>query len=145
MLSQRSTHYWLWFLLFGLVSAAVAWSRVHGLDAESTWLLVSGFLGLVFGSRLLGRSFSRPYDLIIGLLFFGVGILGVLHNFGINLVVHNPSVPPGAVDSTSVLGLSLSLPYALIHSVLGLTSLNHGLKPKAVAPAVTVGATPMAA
>jgi hypothetical protein len=33
----------------------------------------------------------------------------------------------------------MSLPYALIHAVLGLTSLNHGLAAKAATPTVVVG------
>lgn len=45
MLSQRSTHYWLWFLLFGVVSSIVAVTRQHSLDSESVWLLVTGMLG----------------------------------------------------------------------------------------------------
>jgi hypothetical protein len=49
------------------------------------------------------------------------------------------TVSKGTFDTTSILGLSLSLPYALIHAVLGLTSLNHGLAPKTAAPGVMVG------
>ena len=30
MLSQRNTHYWLWFLLFGVVSALVTISKGEG-------------------------------------------------------------------------------------------------------------------
>jgi hypothetical protein len=138
MLAQRSAHYWLWFLLFGLVSTVVAWSHTHALDAESTWLLVTGLLGLVFGSRVFGHGFARPYDLLVALLFTGVGMVGILHNLGIDLAVHNSRVPAGAIDSAAVLGLSLSLPYALIHTVLGMTSLNHALKAKMPTPSVTV-------
>jgi hypothetical protein len=74
-----------------------------------------------------------------------VGLLGVLHNLNINLVSNGASLPRGAVDAGSILGLSLTLPYALIHAVLGLTSLNHGLKAKAASQTVTVGATSAAA
>jgi hypothetical protein len=125
MLSQRNTHYWLWFLLFGVVSALVNWSQGNGITTETLWLLITGFLGLVLG--LLVPALARPFDLVIGGLFTLVGLLGILHAFGVNLVPSG-NVPPNALDTTAILGLSLSLPYALIHTLLGLTSLNHGLR-----------------
>jgi hypothetical protein len=125
MLSQRNTHYWLWFLLFGVVSALVNWSQGNGISTETLWLLITGFLGLILG--LFVPALARPFDLVIGGLFTLVGLLGILHAFGVNLVPSG-SVPPNALDTTAILGLSLSLPYALIHTLLGLTSLNHGLR-----------------
>ena len=125
MLSQRNTHYWLWFLLFGVVSALVNWSQGNGITTETLWLLITGFLGLVLG--LLVPALARPFDLVIGGLFTLVGLLGILHAFGVNLVPSG-NVPPNALDTTAILGLSLGLPYALIHTLLGLTSLNHGLR-----------------
>ena len=47
MLSQRNTHYWLWFLLFGVVSALVSVSQGTGITTETMWLLITGFLGLL--------------------------------------------------------------------------------------------------
>lgn len=135
MLSSRSTHYWIWFLLFGVVSSLTIWSRQHTLDTESVWLLVTGILGIVVGG--LGGRLARPYDLIIGLFFMGVGMLGILHNFGFNLVAERPTAS-GVVDTSAILGLSLSLAYALIHTLLGLTSLNSGLRARAATSAVTV-------
>ncbi len=140
MLSQRSTHYWLWFLLFGVVSALVSASRGAGISSETMWLLVTGFLGLVFGAFL--HALERPYDLVIGLIFTVVGVLGILHAFGLNLVATS-GVVPNAIDETAILGLSLSLPYALIHTVLGLTSLSHGLRARVATSQVAV-ATPTA-
>lgn len=67
MLSQRSTHYWLWFLLFGVVSSIVAVTRQHSLDSESVWLLVTGMLGILLGG--LGGRLARPYDLVVGVVF----------------------------------------------------------------------------
>ena len=84
MLSQRNTHYWLWFLLFGVISALVTISKGEGVTTETMWLLIAGFLGLLLGAFL--PSLARPYDLVIGLLFTAVGLLGILHNFGLNLV-----------------------------------------------------------
>jgi hypothetical protein len=125
MLSQRNTHYWLWFLLFGVVSALVNWSQGNGITTETLWLLITGFLGLVLG--LFVPALARPFDLVIGGLFTLVGLLGILHAFGVNLIPSG-NVPPNAIDTTAILGLSLSLPYALIHTLLGLTSLSNGLR-----------------
>ena len=72
-------------------------------------------------------ALARPFDLVIGLLFTVVGLLGILHAFGLNLISAG-NVLPNAIDSAAILGLSLSLPYALIHTLLGLTSLGHGLR-----------------
>jgi hypothetical protein len=135
MLSQRNTHYWLWFLLFGVVSALVTFSKGEGITTETLWLLITGFLGLVLGAFV--PALARPFDLIIGLLFTVVGLLGLLHAFGVNLVPSG-AVPPNAIDTTAILGLSLSLPYALIHTLLGLTSLSHGLRARAAVATPTV-------
>ena len=142
MLSQRNTHYWLWFLLFGVVSALVTISKGEGITAETMWLLIAGFLGLLLGALI--PSLARPFDLVIGLLFTGVGLLGILHNFGLNLVATSSGIAPNAIDQTAILGLSLTLPYALIHSVLGLTSLSHGLRMKVARSQVTVAAPALA-
>jgi hypothetical protein len=142
VLSQRNTHYWLWFLLFGVISALVTISKGEGITTETMWLLVAGFLGLLTAWFI--QPLARPYDLVIGLLFTTVGLLGILHNFGMNLVATSGGVAPNAIDETAILGLSLSLPYALIHSVLGLTSLSHGLRAKVATSHVSV-ATPTAA
>lgn len=141
MLSQRNTHYWLWFLLFGVISALVTISKGEGVTTETMWLLIAGFLGLLLGAFL--PSLARPYDLVIGLLFTAVGLLGILHNFGLNLVGQPNGIAPNAIDESAILGLSLSLPYALIHTVLGLTSLSHGLRARVATSRVSV-ATPAA-
>jgi len=144
MLSARSTHYWLWFILFGVVSSLVVW-RIHGsLDSESVWLLVTGLLGVILGVGGLGARFSRPYDLIIGLLFTAVGLLGLLHNL-CYVLVPTSSDTASTVGQSAIIGLSLALPYALIHTLLGLTSLNHGLRARAHSPTVMVEASSHAA
>jgi hypothetical protein len=144
MLSARSTHYWLWFILFGVVSSLVVW-RIHGsLDSESVWLLVTGLLGVILGVGGLGARLSRPYDLIIGLLFTAVGLLGLLHNLGY-VLVPTSSDTASTVGQSAIIGLSLALPYALIHTLLGLTSLNHGLRARAHSPTVMVEASSHAA
>lgn len=144
MLSARSTHYWLWFILFGVVSSMVVWRTRGTLDTEAIWLLVTGFLGVLMGVGGLGARLSRPYDLIIGLMFTAVGLLGLLHNLGYNLVPSDASTA-NTIDQTAIIGLSMALPYALIHTLLGLTSLNHGLRARAARPTVTVNASSAAA
>jgi len=127
-------------LLFGVVSALVTVSKGEGITTETMWLLIAGYMGLVLGALL--PSLARPYDLVIGLLFTAVGLLGILHNFGLNLT-GGAGLAPNAIDDTAILGLSLSLPYALIHTVLGLTSLSHGLRARVASSRVAV-ATPTA-
>jgi hypothetical protein len=139
MLSQRNTHYWLWFLLFGVVSALVSVSQGNGVTTETLWLLITGLLGLLLG--MLVPALARPFDLVIGLLFTIVGLLGVLDAFGLHLVSSTGGVAPNAIGAGSILGLSLALPYALIHTLLGLTSLSHGLRAHVATSRVSV-ATP---
>jgi hypothetical protein len=131
-MSHRNAHYWLWFLVFGVIAGILSYkgSNPHALSSESIWLLVSGFLGLVVAASWLNEGkFAKPYDLLIGIIFAAVGIFGILINFGLfNLSVH--SVPSSVVSNNSLLGLSLSVFPSLIHTVLGLNSLNHGLKAK---------------
>jgi hypothetical protein len=141
MLSERNTHYWLWFLLFGVVSALVSASQGQGITSETLWLLITGFVGLIVG--MFVHALARPFDLVIGLLFTIVGLLGILHAFGLNLVATSGGVAPNAIDETAILGLSLSLPYALIHTLLGLTSLSHGLRARVATSRVAVS-TPAA-
>ncbi|HEX9035389.1 MAG TPA: hypothetical protein VF808_00195 [Ktedonobacterales bacterium] len=127
MFAARSAQYWLWFLLLGVVSTLVDYSSGHSLgsiSSESLWLLLGGLAGIIAG---VFASLSRPYDLLIGLLFLSIGVIGILHNFGVILVSQNTATSH-AFDGTAVLGLSLSLPYALIHSLLGLTSLTQGIR-----------------
>ena len=96
MLSQRNTPYWLWFLLFGVVSALVTIAKGEGITTETMWLLIAGFLGLLLGAFI--PSLARPYDLVIGLLLTTIGLLGILHNFGLNLVGQPSAIAPNAID-----------------------------------------------
>jgi hypothetical protein len=132
MISQRNTHYFLWFLLFGVV-----YGLAKGYNSEAFVVTVSGLLGLVTGT-LRNANLTRIYDLVVGLLFAALGLLGILTSF--------PSVSQHIGVSTAgvVLGLYLGIPYALIHTVLGLTSLSHSFRPTAV-PTTTTIATPTAA
>jgi hypothetical protein len=134
MLSHRSAHYWLWFLLFGVVSVAVGLVNGQTIPAEALWLLGTGLLGVAFGAGSFAGRFARVYDLVVGLLFSVAGLIGVLHTLGVTFVTANAALPGGTADNTTLVGLSLSLPYALIHSVLGLTSLNLGMRASSDVP-----------
>jgi hypothetical protein len=146
MLAARSSHYWLWFILFGVVSSLVVWRAQRALDTETLWLLVTGFLGVLASIGTLVR-FARPYDVIVGLLFTSVGLLGLLHNMGYNVVPtdSNSIETANTVTQTAISGLSLVLPYALIHTLLGVSSLHHGLKAPAASHSPSVGAHSRAA
>jgi len=135
MLSRRNTHYWIWFLLVGVVSALVTWSKGQGITTETLWLLIAGVLGLVLGVFL--PAFARPFDLVIGLFFTAVGMLGIMHSFGLNLVAVN-GIAPNAIDENAILGLSVTLPYALFHTAQGLGSLSQGLRARVVTTQVAV-------
>jgi hypothetical protein len=128
-MSHRSTHYWLWFLLFGLIGGLLYYSANNKLDSESIWLLASGLLGLVVGMKWLNDgNWTRPYDIIIGIIFTVVGILGILQGFK---VLNIAKIAPASIASSgALLGLSVTGLAVLINTVLGLTSLNHGLKSK---------------
>ncbi|HEY7974297.1 MAG TPA: hypothetical protein VID72_03045, partial [Ktedonobacterales bacterium] len=66
MVSARSAHYWLWFLLLGVVSTLVDVSTAHSvraISAESLWLLAAGLVGIILGTF---AALARPYDLVIG-------------------------------------------------------------------------------
>jgi hypothetical protein len=132
MVEHRNAHYFLWFLFFGLIAGISSYvnSDPHQLSSESIWLFVSGLLGILVAQKWLADgSFARPYDFIIGVIFTLVGLIGVLAAFKINLLSGVSSLPTVVYDkgAGTLLGLSLSLLPALIHMVLGLQSLNHGM------------------
>ena len=129
-MTHRSSHYFVWFLVFGVIAAlaSLVGSATQQPDAESLWLLGSGLGGLVLGSQRLAQAkLARPYDLLIGILFAGVGVLGILDRFGVHALA-NVHLGNELVTGAAILGLSLAFFPALIHTVLGLQSLNHGLK-----------------
>lgn len=141
MVSPRSTHYWLWFLLFGVVSVFVDWVSKKGFGSESIWLLVTGLLGVLLGARSLQSRLARPFDLIVGLFFTAIGLLGILAHVGVTLIANNGAIVSGAGNEATLFGLSLSLPYALVHVLLGLTSLNLGMRARPTGSTVAVSSS----
>jgi hypothetical protein len=128
MVKERSAHYFLWFIFFGLIAGIASYVNSQQFSSESIWLLVSGLLGILVTQKWLNEGkFARTYDFIIGVIFTLVGLVGVLDAFKIHLL-SGVSLPAGLVTSSTILGLSITpLLIALVHMVLGLQSLNHGL------------------
>jgi len=125
MLSARSTHYWLWFLAFGLLSGLAT----H-FNTEFVVVSITGLLGLLAGMKAFSQT-ARFYDLIVGLLFTVLGLIGIVVSLGLANKI-------GLSTGNNILGLQLGIPYSPIHLVLGLTSLNHSIKPSVTGSAVTV-------
>jgi hypothetical protein len=130
MFSHRNAHYWLWFLVFGVIAGLLNY-KAHGtLGSEAIWLLVSGLIGIIVGGRWLNEGkLAKPYDLIVGIIFAAVGIIGILLNFGL-FNLSKVGLPSGVLSNDSLIGLSLAVFPSLIHTVLGLNSINHGFKAK---------------
>jgi hypothetical protein len=133
-MQHRSTHYFLWFIFFGVISGLIfyvnaAQHHTALFDPESTWLTVSGLLGILLGAKWIADGkLSRWYDLAAGIIFTVAGVIGIAHGFGINLI--SGSIAGGLISQSALLGLSLGVLPSLIHAVLGITSLNHSVSKK---------------
>lgn len=132
-MTHRQTHYWLWFLLFGIIGGLLYYNNPvnkHTIDGESIWLLVTGLLGLILGAKWLNDGkLARPYDIIIGIIFAVVGIIGILTGFGLH-VLNQVNAPDNLVSGTEILGLALTGLAPLINTFLGLVSIHHGIESK---------------
>lgn len=133
MVKERHAHYFLWFIFFGLIAGLASFlGKDHSVaSSEAIWLFVCGVLGIVVTQRWLNEGkFAKPYDFIIGVIFTLVGLVGVLNTFGVHLLSSLSSLPTAVLDKQAgtLIGLSLGLLPALIHTVLGLQSLNHGMR-----------------
>lgn len=119
-IQHRDTHYFLWFIFFGVLAGLIHYVNSPVFDPESAWLTVTGLLGLLFGASWVARGrLSRWYDLAIGVIFTVVGAIGILLGF------HLPIA--GLTSDGALLGLNLGVLPSLIHGVLGVTSLNHAI------------------
>jgi len=137
MTFPRSMYYWLWFLLFGTIPLLAAIFQQEDLTAETFWLFFVGGAGLIVGCKSL-VSWSKPFDIIIGITFFVLGVLGILHNLGFIFSNNNTHIPNGAVSSESFLGISLTLKASLLHTLLGFLSFNFGIKSSTVVSTLSV-------
>lgn len=123
-MSHRNSHYWLWFLLFGVIPFIGA--AIHSFPANTTtytayWLLGTGLLGLLLSNKNLNEGkLARPFDVIVGLIFAIAGIVGVLGYFSIDV-----SSVSNVINS---IGLNMGGLYPLVYAFLGLKSLHHALE-----------------
>jgi hypothetical protein len=108
MISGRSAHYWLWFLLFGVISAIVAAYNSRLVTSETAIFLVTGFAGLLTGFGAFSRC-ARPYVLLIGLFFTVVGVRGIVHGIrnglGFRMIASSGTVASIALSGQPILGL----------------------------------------
>lgn len=122
-MAHRNTHYWLWFLLFGVIPFIIAALNHFPADVTSYtayWLLGTGVLGLLLSNKNLNEGkLARPYDVIVGLIFAISGIVGILGMFHVGV----------APVSTIIgdIGLNLGGVYPLIFAFLGFKSLHHAM------------------
>jgi hypothetical protein len=127
--SHRGAHYFLSFLIFGVIAGAASLLTQRKLDAEAIWLLALGGIGALVGSsRINDGKFARPFDFIAGGLLTIAGVLGTLQGFNIHFL---PAVQLGAfqaLSSTALLGIPLNFPFpALVNLFLGVQALRHGM------------------
>jgi hypothetical protein len=127
--SHRGAHYFLTFLIFGLIAGAASLLTQRKLDAEAIWLLALGGIGAILGSsRINGGNLARPFDLIAGTLLTLAGVLGTLQGFNLHFL---PAVHVGAfqvLNASALLGIPLNFPFpALVNLFLGVQALRHGL------------------
>jgi hypothetical protein len=128
--SHRGAHYFLSFLIFGVIAGAAALITTGKIDAEGVWLLVLGGLGALIGSRKINDGkWAGPFDLVAGGLLTLAGLLGTLQGFGLHSFL--PTVNVGAftiIGSSALLGIPLNFAFpALVNLFIGVQSLRHGL------------------
>lgn len=123
-MSHRNSHYWLWFLLFGVIPFIGAAINHFPADISSYtayWLVGTGVLGLVLGNHNINEGrLARPFDLIVGIIFTVAGVIGILAGFHVAL--------GGAEGVVHSIGLSTNALWPLVFTFLGLKSLHHGLE-----------------
>ena len=85
--SHRGAHYFLTFLIFGVIAGAASLLTQGKLDAEAIWLLALGGIGAIVGSsRINDGKLARPFDLLAGGLLTLAGVLGTLQGFNIHFL-----------------------------------------------------------
>jgi hypothetical protein len=124
--SHRSSHYWFWFLIFGVIPLIEVLRHGYGANSqtyEAFWLLGTGLLGLLVANKNLnGGQLAKPYDVLVGVVFTFAGVIGIAGDLG---------AQTGSIRTTiEHIGLSLDGLYPLVYTFLGLKSLHHGLGKK---------------
>ncbi len=128
MLLTRGTFYWLWFIVFGVIAILIAFNQSQPLSSENWWLLFAAAGGIVTDPKSVQAHWGRPYDIFIGVFFFTAGAIGIMHNFGLNLINNTSFLSWNVMNSDNFLGLSLNMAPALLHAVLGFLALKFALR-----------------
>lgn len=122
-ISHRGSHYWLWFLVFGIIPLLATLKTGFGANTatyNAIWLVGSGLLGLLLGNtRIYDGRLARPFDFVIGVIFSLAGLIGVVKMFGISTA--------GADGILGSAGLLVTGLLPLIYLFLGIKSLHHAM------------------
>lgn len=143
MTHPRVNHYMIWFWLFGVISLFANYinsGASHHFATEDLWMFGIGGLGWLTTFKQFAWG-AKPFDVLVGTTFFSVGLLGILHNFQIDLINNNPHLPPGSVAYGSVAGISLCLLPSLVHMVFGFFTLNYAMKSPAAVSSLLVSSS----
>jgi hypothetical protein len=134
-MSHRGNHYFMWFIVFGLIAGLVSFlgsgGNLSNIDTEAYWLLGGGVLGMLISNQRLNEGkLSRYYDFIIGVILILAGLAGIgSHISQLSSVTSALSpVITGSGESAHLLGLSLAVFPSIVHLLLGYTSFRHGMK-----------------
>jgi hypothetical protein len=84
MAASRTVLYGTWVIVL-CVPMLVAATQSHGMGGEFLWLLCGGGAGVL--SKRGGYALRVWVDVLVGLLFFGLGGWSVLHLCGITVTV----------------------------------------------------------
>lgn len=133
---QRKVHYWNWFVVYGTTSGLIYFHTFHRLSSETLWMFLAGLIGVFGTTKQYGDSIGRPFDILIGFLFVSIGLIGILHNLGMDLV--GSGFISQAMHDGRFLGLSLCGLPSIIHTGLGVVSLSHGFYVSPPKPTIAV-------
>jgi hypothetical protein len=128
MTLSRAMHYWLWFTLFGVVSTLASFIQLHHIGTENIWMAGASGAALLAESKPLQSRWAKPADSIFGFTFLTAGLIGILHNLGVELVNTNLPLPITTVEPSKFIGLSLALTPSLAHTIFGFLSLQYPIK-----------------
>jgi len=133
-MSRRGGHYFMWFIVFGLIAGLVSFlgggGNLSKIDTEAYWLLGTGVLGMLIANQRLNEGkLARYYDFIVGVIFMLAGVAGIASHITQLSSVTSALGPviTGSGESAHLLGLSLAVFPSIVHLLLGFTSFRHGM------------------
>lgn len=130
MHTSRRGHYFTWFIVFGLIAGIVSFlGSAHTISGEALWLLIAGVLGMLLSHQKVS-DFGRFYDTLVGVIFALAGIIGLVYNFNSGLIpgfLTSNHLLTGAQQDATLIGLSLAVIPSVLHLILGVISVQHGI------------------